>query len=249
MKELINKYVEWMREGLSFRQLGDWYEITTPFLNHHNDYLEIYVKPENGKFILTDGGSTINELRLSGMNLERSEKRTLEFNTILNGFGIKKSNDELIANTTEKNFPETKHRLIQAMLAIDDMFMLAEPKVASFFIEDVADFFELEEISNIKDTIFAGKSGFSHRFDFSIPKSKKRNETLIRAINTPRQDTIGSVLWAFEDTKTVRLNSDGIVILNDKNEIPATILDALEEYGLSGFKWSERDALAKHLAA
>lgn len=249
MKDLINKYVEWIREGMSFRQLGDWYEITTPFLNHHNDYLEIYVKPENGKFVLTDGGSTINELRLSGLNLERSEKRILEFNTILNGFGIKKRGDELIANTTEKNFPEAKHRLIQAMLAIDDMFMLSEPKVESFFIEDVAEFFEVKEISSIRDTIFAGKSGFSHRFDFSIPKSKKRNETLIRAINTPRQDTIGAVLWAFEDTKTVRLNSDGIVILNDKSEVPSTIIDALEEYGLTGYKWSDREELAKKLVA
>ncbi len=249
MKELINNYVEWIRQGISFRQLGDWYEITTPFLNHHNDYLEIYVKEENGKYILTDGASTINELKLSGLNLERSEKRNLEFITILNGFGIKKKGDELTVNTTEKNFPEVKHRLIQAMLAIDDMFMLSEPKVESFFIEDVHIFFDKMEIANIRDSIFAGKSGFSHRFDFSIPKTKKHNETLIRAINTPRQDTIGSVLWAFEDTKTVRLNTDGIVILNDKNEIPATIFDALQEYGLTGYRWSERKELAERLAA
>jgi Domain of unknown function DUF1828/Domain of unknown function DUF1829 len=249
LKELINKYVEWIREGMSFRQLGEWYEITTPFLNHHNDYLDIYVKPENGKFILTDGGSTINELKLSGVTLERSEKRTLELNTILNGFGIKRRGDELFANTTEKNFPETKHRLIQTMLAIDDMFMLSEPKVESFFIEDVADFFELKDIGSIRDTMFAGKSGFSHRFDFSIPKTKSRNETLVRAINTPRQDTISSVLWAFEDTKTIRLNTDGIVILNDKNDIPSTIFDALDEYGLTGYRWTQREELVSKLVA
>jgi hypothetical protein len=135
------------------------------------------------------------------------------------------------------------------MLAIDDMFMLSEPKVESFFIEDVADFFELKDIGSIRDTMFAGKSGFSHRFDFSIPKTKSRNETLVRAINTPRQDTISSVLWAFEDTKTIRLNTDGIVILNDKNDIPSTIFDALDEYGLTGYRWTQREELVSKLVA
>ncbi len=50
MKGLIDKYVQWIKEGLSFRQIGDWAEITTPFLNHNNDMISIFVK-KNGKLI------------------------------------------------------------------------------------------------------------------------------------------------------------------------------------------------------
>jgi hypothetical protein len=249
VKALIDKYVQWIREGLSFRQIGEWAEITTPFLNHNNDMISIYVKKNDDRYYLTDNGQTLNELHLAGVNLDRSEKRTHELNVILNGLGIKRSdNSELFTYTDEKRYPEAKHRLIQAVLSIDDMFMLAEPKVESFFLEDVINFFELNEVRYIQDILYSGRSGFTHKFDFSIPKSKKNPETIIKAINTPRRDTIGTVLWAFEDTKNIR-DASGLVILNDKEKVHSEIFDALKEYQLEYILWSQRQSSVKRLAA
>ncbi|WP_418888699.1 DUF1829 domain-containing protein, partial [Methanothrix soehngenii] len=35
---------------------------------------------------------------------------------------------------------------------------------------------------------FTGKSGYDHLFDFVIPKSKKRPERILQAINRPSRD-------------------------------------------------------------
>ena len=248
MKGLIEKYVQWIKEGLSFRQIGDWAEITTPFLNHNNDMISIFVKKNGDRYYLSDNGQTLNELNLSGVNLDRSEKRLSELNTILNGLGIKREQSELFTHTDEKRYPESKHRLIQAILSVDDMFMLAEPKVESFFLEDIINFFELNEVRYIPDVLYSGRSGFTHKFDFSIPKSKKNPETIIKAINTPRRDTIGTVLWSFEDTKSNR-DASGLVILNDKETIHSDIFDALKEYQLEYIRWSERQLNIRRLVA
>jgi Domain of unknown function DUF1828/Domain of unknown function DUF1829 len=242
MKELINSYVEWIRKGISLRELSNgWHEVVTPFLNHKNDMIELYLKQENEQITISDGGNTLNELVLSGVDIDRSKKRNEELNIILRSFGISKNgSNELFINTDDKKFPETKHRLIQAVLSIDDMFMLSSPKVESFFIEDITTFFELNDIIFVKDTSFVGKSGFSHKFDFTLPKIKQRKEVAIKAINTPRKDKIGSVMWMIEDTKLVRPETDGLIIINDENGIPNDIHQALKEYRIPYFAWSDR---------
>ena len=45
-----------------------------------------------------------------------------------------------------ENFPLRKHNLIQAMLAVNDLFYLAEPMVRSLFYEDIIAWMELHEI-------------------------------------------------------------------------------------------------------
>lgn len=243
MKELVNSYVEWIRKGLSLREVGNgWHEVVTPFLNHRNDMIELFLKQENEQIIISDGGNTLNELILSGVDIDRSSKRIDELNTILRSFGISKNGgNELFAKTDEKKFPEVKHRLIQAVLSIDDLFVLSKPKVESFFIEDITTFFDLNEVIYVKDTTFIGKSGFSHKFDFTLPKIKQRKEVTIKALNSPRKDRIGDVIWMIEDSRLLRPDMEGLVIINNENEIPSDIYSALNEYKIPFFAWPQRN--------
>ena len=39
---LLNQYWEWLKEKTTLRQINDWVEITTPHLDRHNDYLQIF---------------------------------------------------------------------------------------------------------------------------------------------------------------------------------------------------------------
>lgn len=242
MKELVDSYVEWIRKGFSSREVGNgWHEIVTPFLNHRNDMIELYLKKDHEQITISDGGNTLNELLLSGVDINRSKKRNEELETILRSFGIvRNGSNELSAITDARKFPETKHRLIQAVLSINDMFMLSEPKVEKFFIEDITTFFELNEVIFVKDTSFIGKSGFSHKFDFTLPKIKQQKEVAIKAINTPRKDKIGSVMWMIDDTRLVRPETEGLVVINDEKDISNEIHQALAEYKIPYFLWSKR---------
>lgn len=87
----IIHYLEVIGEAsnhISKRQLDDWVEITTPYLDRHNDYLQIYARRQNGSYILTDDGYILSKLELSGCKLE-SPKRLALLQMTLNEFGVK----------------------------------------------------------------------------------------------------------------------------------------------------------------
>src|SRR5216117_603519 len=90
VRGLLDEYARWVRDKSILREVNDQYvEITTPYLDRHNDYTQIYVRKENGGFTLTDGGDTIQDLRASGCDLETAKRRELLAAT-LNGFGIRR---------------------------------------------------------------------------------------------------------------------------------------------------------------
>src|SRR3954469_22009653 len=89
IRGLLDQYAQWVRDKSVLREVNDQYvEITTPYLDRHNDYTQIYVRRDNGAFMLTDGGETIQDLRASGCDLETSKRRDL-LTSALNGFGIR----------------------------------------------------------------------------------------------------------------------------------------------------------------
>lgn len=250
VQKLLDQYLAWLKDKTSLRQVKDWIEITTPYLDRHNDYMQIYIKRENGNFIITDDGYTIEDLRLSGCELESKKRKDL-LNMTLNGFGVKIINDELIVHASADTFALRKHNLVQAMLAVNDLFYLAVPMVASLFLEDVTSWLDLSEIRYTPKVKFTGKSGYDHLFDFVIPASKKQPERILQTINRPSRDTAQAVAFSWIDTKEVRpANSRAYAFLNDSEHAPtASVLDALKNYDVSPVLWSKREELREELAA
>jgi len=62
----MDQHVDWRRSRTTLRQITDWIEITTPDLDRHKDYLQIYARRQNGNYILTDDVYILDELELSG---------------------------------------------------------------------------------------------------------------------------------------------------------------------------------------
>jgi len=121
-KNLVNAYIEWLRQNISIKEINGMYEITTPFLDRHNDHLQIYVKKSDGWLILTDNGQTITNLRLSGFEITPEKRQILNSN--LKSFGIQLIDEELVAKATPEDFPQKKHNLIQAILYISSCNIL-----------------------------------------------------------------------------------------------------------------------------
>lgn len=250
IEKLITDYANWLKDKTLFREVNDWVEITTPYLDRHNDYLQIYAKQENGRFLLTDDGYTITDLRQSGCILDTKKRKSL-LTTTLNGFGIQSEGDALTVKASKTNFASRKHNLIQAMLAVNDLFYLAVPMVVSVFLEDVMEWLELYEIRYISNIKFTGASGYDHLFDFVIPKSKKEPERIVKTINRPSRETAEAFVWAWVDTKEVRpTESRAYAFLNDsERELAASILDAFYSYDIHPIPWSNREQLWKELAS
>jgi hypothetical protein len=251
IRTLLDQYSVWLRDKSVLREVNEQYvEITTPYLDRHNDYTQIYVRRENGGFLLTDGSETIEDLRSSGCDLETKKRKDL-LSATLNGFGVQRDGDALVVKATPQNFSLRKHNLVQAMLAVNDLFYLAVPVVASLFLEDVTAWLELHEIRYTPNVKFAGKSGYDHTFDFVVPASRRARERLIRTVNRPSRDIAEALAFSWVDTKEVRpMNSQFYAFLNDEERSPSSsILDALRNYDIIPVAWSNRDQVRSDLAA
>jgi hypothetical protein len=119
---LVDAYFDWLRQKTSIENINGVCEITAPFLDRHNDQLQIYVKKTDRGLILTDDGYITTDLRLSGCEFT-TEKRRQMLHSILDGFGVRLEGDELIVEATLDSFPQKKHNLVQAMLAVNDLFL------------------------------------------------------------------------------------------------------------------------------
>jgi hypothetical protein len=74
-RSLIGSYVSWLNEELRVEALENSCVISTPFLDRHNDEIEVYIeKQDDGQFFLTDDGYTLSDLRHSGVVLDTAKR-------------------------------------------------------------------------------------------------------------------------------------------------------------------------------
>ena len=250
IQRLLDAYHAWLKDKTVLRQLDQWIEITTPYLDRHNDNIQIYAKKTNGGFVLTDDGYTINDLEQSGCKLQ-SPKRQELLKMTLNGFGVQQRDSALEVHASPDNFALRKHNLVQAMLAVNDMFYLAVPMVASLFYEDVVAWLDVHDVRYTPKVKFTGKTGYDHLFDFVIPKSRQQPERIIQTINRPSRDTAQLVVFSWSDTKEVRsADSRAYALLNDAEQaVSPSVLDALTNYDVRPVPWSQRESVRAELVA
>ncbi len=251
IEKLLNDYRVWLKDKTTLREItGGWVEITTPYLDRHNDALQIYAHQQNGGYLLTDDSYTIHDLESSGCTLKTGKRQDL-LKMTLNGFGVKLNQEALEINASTETFPLRKHNLIQAMLAVSDLFYLAKPMVESLFYEDVVAWLEANEIRYTPKAKFTGTSGYDHLFDFVIPKSRQQPERIIQAINRPSRDSAEAFIYAWSDTREVRPpESKAYAILNDMEQpISGGVMDAFRNYVIQPIRWSDRAQVVTEIAA
>jgi len=248
-EQLVEAYVGWLRKGLSIEELEQACELTTPFLDRHNDHLQIYAAKHDGKILLSDDGYVLSDLRTSGLDLNTSKRKAV-LEAVLNGFGVRTDGKQILVEASQRNLGQRLHALVQAMLAVNDMFVMAQPRVAGFFWEDVKEFLDQHDIRYSPRVKISGRSGFDHAIDFLIPKSRTRPERFIQAINAPNKNTIGTYLFALGDTREARGDgSEAYAFLNDhEREVGGDVVEALEAYEVEAALWSRREDYVEALA-
>ena len=245
-EEFINEYLQWLKDNTSGVKIGEnTLEITTPFLDRHNDYIQIYISERDGEYTLSDDGYIIADLELSGMNFN-TKKRNSELDMLLNRFGVKRTNQNVLTVKCQKHdFPSKKHNLLQAMLATNDLFVLSQENVASLFAEDVKRFLQENQIRFSPNITIIGRSTFTHSYDFLIPASLNNAERFMKLANNLSKSLTESILFAWNDTLPQRdKESKLFTLVNDTEKLPPqNCLDALREYSIEPIMWSQKDEL------
>jgi hypothetical protein len=242
---VVDDYLKWVKDNTVVKTIapGMVGSISTPFLDRHNDHITIYVEKNRDYIMLTDDGYTIADLSMSGLELT-TPKRAAMLKTTLNGFGVNiTKDDELFIEATNENIGQKKHALLQAVLAVNDMFYLSKETVYSLFKEDVELYFRTNDIIFSADIKLVGKSGFDHNIDFLIPSSRHKPERLVKTVNSPKNDSVLSAIMAFGDISQVRGNNvANYVVYNDLDRrVTPDVVSALDSYGVKHIPWSEKE--------
>lgn len=257
MQAMIDDYFLWLRDKTILKKVKDqsstdWIRITTPHLDRHNDCLQIYAQETNSKWTLTDDGSTIEDIVSSGCKMESPKRKRLLEQTIASlGVQLGASGEDLFVHATPENFPIKKHSLIQAMLAVNDLFYLAQSNVMSLFYEDVVAWLNASDVRFTPNVKFTGKSGYDHMFDFVIPKFKNVPERFVQALANPNKSSVTRAVYSWMDTKDTRETGSKLyVFMNDlEHTIKADDIDALKNYDAVPVLWSERNTVQAELVA
>ena len=250
IQSLLEQYRIWLRDKTSIRQVNDWVQITTPYMDRHNDLLQIYAKRSKDGFLLTDDGYILDDLEQSGCRMEGNHRLGL-LTVTLNGFGVRREGNELQVQVSRENFAQRKHNLLQAMLAVNDLFYLAQPRVENLFYDDVVGWLDKSEIRYVANAKFTGASGYDHLFQFSIPKSTQQPERILRTINRPTREQAQIAAFSWIDIREVRPEgARAYAILNDfGRKVSPNVLEAMQSYEVRPIVWSEREQVREELAA
>ena len=251
-QKLIDEYVGWLRQGLSVENVGEACELTTPFLDRHNDHLQVYATRRNGSIILSDDGYILSDLRTSGLEVD-TPKRKMVLESVLNGLGVRNENGQLLVEASMPNLGQRLHSLVQAMLAVNDLFVMGQPRVASFFFEDVGSFLDANNVRYTPRVKLSGKSGYDHGIDFLVPKSARRPERILQAIAAPKRDNIFAYLWTLSDTRAARSGEtepEAYAFLNDQDQpVGGDIIEALNNYRVVPAVWANRQNYVEAIAS
>lgn len=242
---MVDDYIKWYKDNTLIRNLDKSVELTTPFLNHLNDRIRIYVeKIENEKLILDDDGETMNELSMFGLDISSKTRQRL-FDQVMRNYGIGVKNDILFVEATSMNFPEKKHKLLEAIVRIYDLTMTKKETVHNLFNDEVQDFLFEHDFGGISNVGITGHSSIIHQVDYVLGKTKKRKDTYIQFCNNFTYGNFTTIDFMFNDIKKMHpsLESRMIVIANDENNIETKAIHGITSQDMELINWSDKNRI------
>ena len=270
ISKLIDEYGNWLRNSTALLVVGDMVEITTPFLDRHNDCMQIYVREiDSGQFLLTDVGETIDDLEMSGVSLTTS-KRKEQLKVATAGFGVNVENRALSVTASSEEFPLAMNNLVQAMLAINDLHYVARPSakpgnyqtdrmaneaheqlsLPNIFPSEVGEWLESEKYEIERDVSYTGKLSGDYNFNYVIRESSRYPARFVQPIIDSERLAAQQFAIAWTEFDSKPNNSKAFAVLDDrKRKIPPGLEDGLVGYGIKPVPWTARGRPNEILAA
>lgn len=244
---LMDKYWKWLKESTEQHEIGsDCVAITTPFLDHHNDNYVIYVIRKNNQYVLTDDEYVLSDLQISGCDIS-SGKRQEYVDTLIRSYGIDRHGNSLCITCNEDEFPARKHDLIQAMMALGDLFYTSKSNIISMFFEEVSEWLMKSKVPSVAGTNLKGRT-YNHHIDFILPdKEINGPKRILQIMDKPGRDKVANLLLMKTD---ISEKTEIFVLINDSNAGKRSldlVQKATSENGITPIMWSKREEFVPQL--
>ena len=240
--DLLESHRKWLSENTSFTILDDSIEINLPFLNCHNDYIQVYLVKKGDSYTLSDDGETIDDMRSCGLEFN-SPKRLRLLSSAIIGFSVVNDNGILKVDATKEDFGVKLNSLIQAILAVNELLVLAQPVFPSDFRSNVEDWLRKNHIEFHGSKNIVGKSGVNHYFDFTIASQSNNLSQMVKLVNKPSMDIAKKIVFTSIDMPSMySVDSTVVALLNDpENSNLSRFRHVLKHYSIETVHWSKRN--------
>lgn len=243
--ELIAEYGEWLKRESSVRNVGEWREVTLPFLDRSNDDLCFYVRTTDGVTSFTDDGYTMASFDLNGVTI--TESRRERINRLALRFGAMVGDDGQITLETEGSRPDAMNRFVQALTDIGSMLETSQKRVLSYFADDVALKLDSCQVFYTPNVGIRGVSSYEHSFDFLFQRSANHPTRFCQAPNRFDKDAVKDIMFGWDDTKKDPKRRDSrLIVIGDDRQTPLQrgALTAFRNYGVTVIPYSKLEERA-----
>ncbi len=259
---LVREYLA--AEFEAYEQAGACF-VVTPFLRHDNDPVVLRIdEGADGRLVVTDGGETIDYLRLSGLAVRRNAPFQQQLNAIGESFGVHIEDEEILLETDEPSFAWTLAAVARAAQHTSYLIYRRRERGTVRFEERV----EVELISvgaqYQRDLTVRGRTG-PRRFSFHVNGAAN---ALLQPLSGTSRNVLTSkaerfifrivdVREAFQAAHNEVLSPREpyrfLAVMDDTGRAadlwdPSTI-DALEQYSDGLIRWSSESPRADLAAA
>ena len=250
--DYVDNYLKWLKNNTLQVQIDkNISRLTFPFVDNNNTATELYIINNKDNYTITDDGYTFSELELVNFDFNSGRRKSI-IDKILNNYAVNKDDDNaLYVECTKETLALKKHLLIQCILKINDLTQLSHNNIKTLFNEEVENFMLDNDIRYTKDIVLIGKSKLQSNYDFTIGRSKRAPERIIKLIKSIDSNQVKGTIFSWEDVKENRdYDSQLITIINDPNrKASKDSLNAFKEYNIKPLLWSERDKYKELLSA
>lgn len=243
--KLIDDYISWYKNNTIVRDFDSYSEIVTPYVNHLNDRVRLYLEEiDKDKIKISDDGQTFNELELLGIDVTTKTREKI-ISSILSQFGTSLEDDMIYIETDIKDFPKAKHKLLQAIIRTYDLVNTRRNIVTGLFTEEVQAYLYDLDIGGMPNVKLTGRSGIDYQVDYVLGAKKGRPEIWIQILNHFDFNSFTSLYYAYQDISEGRdskQQAKKLLIYNDVENKPANkaFRAAEAEKSIITFPWSNK---------
>ena len=126
--DILDGYARWWRSEFFLAKANGRVEIVSPVLDRHNDHISGFLADDNwapGGYVLTDMGAALDDLALSGCDVDGTDSRRQKLDCPVAGYGLERSGNEIFSRMGKEGLFRSINFMMQGLAAIDDLFFTA----------------------------------------------------------------------------------------------------------------------------
>lgn len=253
METLIKRYFDYLKEitDVEFIEETGYYLVYFPLPNRYDEFTSIYLKTDKDNIIITDGGDSIREIQMLGIDIFNNH-RTKLLNKTLKSRGMKldKDTNEILTITDIENFYYDFNMYLRGISNIQDFYLTKRENALRIFADEFKEYigtYSSNETFSLEDNIsFTGKSNAKLTFNYKLTSQKTNKSTFIKLQSS--SDDVYKNIFLWDDLKDEEKNDNSfLVVINDKGKVSEQkhqeIQQIYKSRNIDSIDWSDKETI------